>query len=73
MIDATGIFVIDDLVATLQERGIVLAAAGRQTEWRQWAERRHFKLQASGARIFPTLRAAVKTYRREMTNVGEAA
>jgi len=73
MIDATGIFVIDDIVATFAERGIVLAAAGRQTEWRQWAEKRHFKLQASGARIFPTLRAAVKTYRREMTNVGEAA
>ena len=73
MIDATGIFVIDDIVATFRERGIVLAAAGRQTEWRQWAEKRHFKLQASGARIFPTLRAAVKTYRREAANVGEAA
>ncbi|HXW61136.1 MAG TPA: SulP family inorganic anion transporter [Candidatus Acidoferrales bacterium] len=73
MIDATGIFVIDDLVATFAERGILLAAAGRQTEWRQWAEKRHFKLSASGARIFPTLRAAVKTYRRESTKVGEAA
>jgi high affinity sulfate transporter 1 len=73
MIDATGIFVIDDIVATFRERGIVLATAGRQTEWRQWAEKRHFKLKASGARIFPTLRAAVKTYRRESANVGEAA
>jgi high affinity sulfate transporter 1 len=73
MIDATGIFVIDDLVVTFAERGIVLAAAGRQTEWRQWAEKRQFKFSASGARIFPTLRAAVKTFRREAANVGEAA
>jgi high affinity sulfate transporter 1 len=73
MIDATGIFVIDDIVATFRERGILLAAAGRQTEWRQWAEKRQFKLKASGARIFPTLRAAVKTFRRESANVGEAA
>jgi high affinity sulfate transporter 1 len=73
MVDATGIFVIDDIVATFRERGIVLAAAGRQTEWRQWAEKRQFKLKASGARIFPTLRAAVKTFRRESANVGEAA
>jgi MFS superfamily sulfate permease-like transporter len=72
MIDATGIFAIDDIVATLGARGIVFAAAGRDTEWRQWAERRRFKLQASGARIFPTLRAAVKTYRRECANVGQA-
>jgi len=73
MIDATGIFVIDDIVATFRERGILLAAAGRQTEWRQWAEKRQFKLKASGARIFPTLRAAVKSFRRESANVGEAA
>ncbi|HTS59570.1 MAG TPA: SulP family inorganic anion transporter [Terriglobales bacterium] len=73
MIDATGIFAIDDIMATFRERGIVLAAAGRQTEWRQWAEKRHFKLKTSGARIFPTLRAAVKAFRRESANVGEAA
>jgi len=73
MIDATGIFVIDDIVATFRERGIVLAAAGRQTEWRQWAEKRRFQLKSSGARIFPTLRAAVKSYRRESANFGEAA
>jgi len=72
MIDATGIFAIEDIVASLGARGVVFAAAGRDTEWRQWAERRRFKLKASGARIFPTLRAAVKTYRRECTNVGEA-
>ena len=73
LIDATGIFAIDDIAAILGERGIVFAAAGRQTEWRHWAEKRDFKLQASGARMFPTLRAAVKTYRRECSSVGEAA
>jgi len=73
MIDATGIFAIDDIGVILGERGIVFAAAGRQTEWRHWAEKRRFRLQASGARIFPTLRAAVKTYRRECSNLGEAA
>jgi high affinity sulfate transporter 1 len=73
LIDATGIFAIDDIVGTFGARGIVFAGAGRQTEWRQWADKRQFRLKSSGARTFPTLRAAVKTYRRECTDVGEAA
>jgi len=38
MIDATGLYMADEVADTLKERGVVLAAAGRQTEWRLWSE-----------------------------------
>jgi high affinity sulfate transporter 1 len=69
MVDATGIYAIDEVVAYLGARGIGFVAAGRQAEWGQWAQERQFKLRASGARVYPTLRAAVKAYRREFTSV----
>jgi len=62
MIDITGLQAAADVIDTLRTRGVVFIAAGRETEWRQWAESRRFK---SGYRSFPTLRAAVKAYRQE--------
>ena len=69
MIDATGIYTVDEIVSALKARGVSLVAAGRKYEWQQWSEKHKFKLETSGARIFPTLRAAVKAYRREVTGV----
>ena len=40
MVDATGLYAAEEVADTWQERGVVLAAAGRQTEWRIWAESR---------------------------------
>lgn len=66
MIDATGIYTVDELIATLQDRGISLVAAGRKREWQLWSEKHRFKLE-SEARIFDTLGDAVEAYRREAT------
>jgi MFS superfamily sulfate permease-like transporter len=63
MVDITGLQAAADVIATLRARGIAFIAAGRETEWRWWAERRGVQ---SGYRSFPTLRAAVKAYDREV-------
>jgi MFS superfamily sulfate permease-like transporter len=62
MIDATGLYVIQDVVAELACRGAVLAGAGRQTEWDAWAKARGFLVSERKTQIFPTLRAAMNAY-----------
>jgi MFS superfamily sulfate permease-like transporter len=63
MIDLTGLQAARDVIETLRARGVVFVAAGRETEWRQWAESRGIQ---SGYRSFPTLRAALKGYLKEV-------
>jgi high affinity sulfate transporter 1 len=65
MIDATGLFAIDEVVTVLQARGIRCVAAGRQTEWRLWKKGRKLELNALKTTAFPTLRQAVQAFRRE--------
>jgi anti-anti-sigma regulatory factor len=62
MIDITGLQALADVIESLRQRGVVFIAAGRQTEWRLWAENRGIK---AGYRSFPTLRSALKGYLRE--------
>jgi MFS superfamily sulfate permease-like transporter len=69
MIDITGLQATADLIETLRARGVAFIAAGRETEWRQWAESRRLK---SGYRSFPTLRAALKGYQKETARPAEA-
>jgi MFS superfamily sulfate permease-like transporter len=57
-IDATGLMTITELAAALEARGIGLNAAGRLTEWKNWAAERGFGGRRVGA--FPTLRQAVR-------------
>ncbi len=57
-IDATGLLTITDAASILETRGIELSAAGRATEWGNWAKSRGFSHQR--IRIFPTLRQAVR-------------
>jgi MFS superfamily sulfate permease-like transporter len=57
-IDATGLLTVTELVGTLEARGIRLNAAGRATEWQNWARSRGFP--GDRIRIFPTLRQAVR-------------
>ena len=57
-IDATGLMTMTDLLAVLEACGIGLNAAGRLTEWDNWAAERGFGSYRIGA--FPTLRQAVR-------------
>lgn len=45
MIDATGLYTVEELSESLKQRGAVLAAAGWQTEWLLWAKSRRRNLQ----------------------------
>ncbi len=62
MIDITGLQAATDVIETLRARGVDFIVAGRETEWRQWAESRRLK---PGYRSFPTLRAALKGYLKD--------
>ena len=68
IVDATGIYTTQEVASELQRRGVALAAAGRQTEWRAWAESR--KISAN-VRLYPTLRAALKAFRNEAGASGQ--
>jgi high affinity sulfate transporter 1 len=62
MIDITGLQTVREVIEDLRARGIEFIAAGRAMEWKLWTESRRLK---SGWRSFPTLRAAIKAYKRE--------
>jgi high affinity sulfate transporter 1 len=62
LIDATGLYTAQEVADVLRERGIVLAAAGRQTEWYQWAESHRFSARDRKITIYPTIRDAIKAY-----------
>jgi len=65
MLDATGLYAAQDVFDTLRARGVVVAAAGRQAEWQKWAAKHGFSRAVQLTRAFPTLRQAVRAYRRE--------
>jgi high affinity sulfate transporter 1 len=65
MMDATGLFAMRDAFDALRARGIVVAAAGRDTEWADRAARRDLGGVLAGIRFFPTLRLAEATYLAE--------
>jgi high affinity sulfate transporter 1 len=64
MIDATGLYTVEEVFESLKQRGVVLAAAGRQTEWLLWATSRRRNLQDRKIQLYPTFREAVRIYRR---------
>ena len=64
-IDTTGLFALRDAFAAMQARGIVVAAAGRDTEWADRSARRDLGGVLAGIRFFPTLRLAELAYREE--------
>ena len=72
MIDSTGLQATQEIAEALDERGALLVAAGRQTEWRLWAETRRFEVPFHKTKTYPTLRAAIKTF-LATTVVGNAA
>jgi high affinity sulfate transporter 1 len=72
MIDTTGLFALRDAFDSLRDRGIVVAAAGRDAEWADRAARRDLSGVLTGIRFFPTLRLAELTYRAEMDAAADA-
>ena len=64
MIDATGFYTAREVTELMKERGVVLAAAGRQTEWRLWAESRLRDAQGLKIRLYPTFHEAIRIYCR---------
>jgi high affinity sulfate transporter 1 len=65
MIDATGLYTAREIIDTLKQRGIVLATAGRQTEYRLWMEAHLHGLEGDRIPMYPTYREAIDTYQRE--------
>lgn len=54
-----------DLREALEERGITLILAGRKTELLNWLQEIGLYRSEHKEHIFPTLRQALKAYRRE--------
>jgi len=65
-IDVTGVHALRDLEETLEGRGITLIVAGRRTEFLDWLRERGLYRSEHDKRIFPTLRQALRAYRREI-------
>jgi high affinity sulfate transporter 1 len=63
LIDATGLYTADEVADTLRERGVILAAAGRQTEWSLWAKSRKRRPEDRKIPIYPSLTEVVRAYR----------
>jgi len=63
LVDATGLYTVEEIADTLRERGVVLTAAGRKTEWRLWAESRHRPSKDRKVAIYPALDEVIRAYR----------
>ena len=63
LVDATGLYTVEEIADTLRERGVVLAAAGRQTEWRLWAESRKRAPSDRKVSIYGDLGEVISAYR----------
>jgi high affinity sulfate transporter 1 len=62
LVDATGLYTVQEIADTLRERGVILAAAGRQTEWRLWAESRQRAPRDRRIEIYPTLSEVIRVF-----------
>jgi high affinity sulfate transporter 1 len=71
MIDATGLYTADEVADILQEQGVVLAGAGRQTEWRLWAESRQRAPRERKIHMYPTMNEAIRTFRKMPAGVAQ--
>lgn len=62
LVDATGLYTAEEVADRLRERGVVLAAAGRQTEWRIWAESRRRGPSDRKILFYSTFTEVIKAY-----------
>jgi high affinity sulfate transporter 1 len=64
-LDVTGAYALRELKQELELRGIRFIYAGRKTEFVQWLHATGIYRTEIEERMFPTMRAAIKSYRRE--------
>lgn len=62
LVDSTGLYTAVEVADILRERGVLLAAAGRQTEWHLWAESRKRPSSDRKIRFYPTFREVIRAY-----------
>lgn len=62
LVDSTGLYTAEEVADVLRERGVLLAAAGRQTEWRLWAESRKRPSSDRKIRFYATFREVIRAY-----------
>ena len=65
-VDVTGLYALRDLQETLEARGANLILAGRQTEVLTGLRETGLYRPEYEERLFPTLRQALRAYRREI-------
>ena len=63
-VDLDGLYALRDLRVALEARGVVLVLAGRRTEFLDWMRAVGLYREIHEDRVFPTLRQALKAYRR---------
>jgi MFS superfamily sulfate permease-like transporter len=63
MIDTTGLYTAEEVADSLREQGVVLAGAGRKTEWQLWAESRR-QAQHRKITLYSTMREAIEAFER---------
>lgn len=71
LVDATGVATAREVFQTLRARGVVVATAGRQTEWADWWRQRG--MTTMGLRTFATVRQAVHAYRSTLDPAATSA
>lgn len=59
-IDAACLYAVDEVADALRERGVLLAAADRQTEWRLGTQSRHRAPRDRKIPVYPTLREGIR-------------
>lgn len=62
MVDATGVYAIQEAFEQLRENGVVASAAARDTQWADWAAERGLGEKLGKTRFFTTLGQAVDAY-----------
>ena len=72
MIDATGLYAIEEVSKTLRASGIKWVAAGRQTQWREWAEQRRLNIDWKEVLIFTSMEEAVAAFQQAALSIPAA-
>jgi high affinity sulfate transporter 1 len=62
LVDATGLYVLREVVDALASRGVHFASAGRMQEWADRAKRWGYDIPSWGVLAFPTLESAVDAF-----------
>jgi MFS superfamily sulfate permease-like transporter len=73
MVDATGVYAMQEAFDLLRERGIEVGAAARDTQWADWAAERGLEAKLGRTRFFATLGEAARAYDAEVVDAPRSA